>query len=77
MLPGLTEITHAMPSPASIEPVLPGHFEEFDLMENGKVCSVQMEAFHCCTDEPEHAVCDSLETLPSGGEIRFKDVIIT
>lgn len=63
---GLTEITHAMPSPASIEPVLPGHFEEFDLMQNGKVCSVQMEAFHCCTDEPEHAVCDSLETLPSG-----------
>ncbi|XP_010785423.1 asparagine synthetase [glutamine-hydrolyzing]-like, partial [Notothenia coriiceps] len=63
---GLTEITHAMPSPASIEPVLPGHFEEFDLKQNGKVSSVQMEEFHCCTDGPEHAVCDSLEALPSG-----------
>ncbi|KAJ4923624.1 hypothetical protein JOQ06_014108 [Pogonophryne albipinna] len=42
---GLTEITHAMTSPASIE---------------------QMEEFHCCTDGPEHAVCDSLGTLPSG-----------
>ncbi|KAJ4923655.1 hypothetical protein JOQ06_014139 [Pogonophryne albipinna] len=63
---GLTEITHAMTSPASIEQVLPGHFEEFDLKQNGKVSSVQMEEFHCCTDGPEHAVCDSLGTLPSG-----------
>ncbi|XP_033935400.1 asparagine synthetase [glutamine-hydrolyzing] [Pseudochaenichthys georgianus] len=63
---GLTEITHAMTSPASIDPVLPGHFEEFDLKQNGKVSSVQMEEFHCCTDGPEHAVCDSLGMLPSG-----------
>ncbi|KAK5855497.1 hypothetical protein PBY51_005595 [Eleginops maclovinus] len=63
---GLTEITHAMSSPASIEPLLPGHFEVFDLKQGGKVRSVQMEAFHCCTKEPAHAVYDTVETLPTG-----------
>lgn len=63
---GLTEITHAMATPASITPFLPGHFETFDLRPNGKVESVQMEQFHCCTEEPAHAACDSLERPLTG-----------
>ncbi|XP_022599815.1 asparagine synthetase [glutamine-hydrolyzing] [Seriola dumerili] len=62
---GLTDITHAMATPASIVPFLPGHFEAFDLKQNGKVQSVQMEQFHCCTQEPVHAVYDTLERLPT------------
>ncbi|XP_054461381.1 asparagine synthetase [glutamine-hydrolyzing] [Anoplopoma fimbria] len=62
---GLTDITHATASPANIVPLLPGHFEAFDLKHNGKVQSVQMEQFHCCTKEPAHAVYDTVERLPT------------
>lgn len=62
---GLIDITHAMATPANIVPFLPGHFEVFDLMLNGKVQSVQMEQFHCCRQEPSHAIYDTLERLPT------------
>ncbi|XP_039977704.1 asparagine synthetase [glutamine-hydrolyzing] isoform X2 [Xiphias gladius] len=62
---GLTDITHAMATPANIVPFLPGHFEAFDLKQNGKVQSILMEQFHCCTKEPAHAICDTLERLPT------------
>ncbi|XP_034457149.1 asparagine synthetase [glutamine-hydrolyzing]-like [Hippoglossus hippoglossus] len=62
---GLTDITHAMATPANIVPFLPGHVETFDLKQNGKVHSIQMERFHCCTQEPAHAMYDSLERLPT------------
>ncbi|KAI3358765.1 hypothetical protein L3Q82_014729 [Scortum barcoo] len=61
---GLTDITHTMDSPANIIPFPPGHFEVFDLKPNGKVQSIQMEQFHCCTKEPAHAVYDTVERLP-------------
>ncbi|KAF7648518.1 hypothetical protein LDENG_00155790 [Lucifuga dentata] len=63
---GLTDISHAMSTPANIIPFLPGHVEVFNLKQNGKVQSVQMAPFHCCTQEPSHAVCDAVERLPSG-----------
>uniref|UniRef100_A0A3Q0QZF7 Asparagine synthetase [glutamine-hydrolyzing] n=1 Tax=Amphilophus citrinellus TaxID=61819 RepID=A0A3Q0QZF7_AMPCI len=62
---GLIDITHAMATPANIVPFLPGHFEVFDLMLNGKVQSIQMEQFHCCRQEPSHAIYDTLERLPT------------
>ncbi|XP_037650579.1 asparagine synthetase [glutamine-hydrolyzing] [Sebastes umbrosus] len=62
---GLTDITHATATPADIVPLLPGHFEVFDLKQNGKVQSIQMEQFHCCTKEPAHANYDSVERLPT------------
>ncbi|KAM4539290.1 asparagine synthetase [glutamine-hydrolyzing] [Odontesthes bonariensis] len=63
---GLTDITHSMATPANIVPFLPGHFEVFDLKPNGKVKSIQMEQFHCCTKEPAHAMYDTVETLSVG-----------
>lgn len=63
---GLTNITHSMSSPAKITPFPPGHFEAFNLKLDGKVESVQMNQFHCCTKEPSHAIYDSVEDLPSG-----------
>ncbi|XP_072303439.1 asparagine synthetase [glutamine-hydrolyzing] [Eucyclogobius newberryi] len=63
---GLTELSHTMTSAASVLPFLPGHFEVFDLKPNGKVQSVQMERFHCCTQEPAHAAYDTVEALPTG-----------
>lgn len=65
---GLTDITHAAESPANIVALLPGHFEAFDLKPNGKVQPVQMEPFHCCTEEPAHAVYDAVEMLPASCE---------
>ncbi|KAK7899604.1 hypothetical protein WMY93_020457 [Mugilogobius chulae] len=62
---GLTELSHTMTTQASVEPFLPGHFQVFDLKPNGKVQSIQMEAFHCCTQEPAHAVYDTVERLPT------------
>lgn len=62
---GLTELSHTMSSPASIDPFLPGHCEVFDLKPNGKVQSIEMTQFHCCTKEPAHAVYDSVENLPT------------
>ncbi|XP_029920108.1 asparagine synthetase [glutamine-hydrolyzing] [Myripristis murdjan] len=63
---GLTDITHSMSTPANIVPFLPGHFEVFSLEQNGKVQSIQMDQFHCCTKEPSHAIYDTVERLPSG-----------
>uniref|UniRef100_A0A674E634 Asparagine synthetase [glutamine-hydrolyzing] n=1 Tax=Salmo trutta TaxID=8032 RepID=A0A674E634_SALTR len=63
---GLTHITHSMSSPPKITPFLPGHFEVFDLKPTGKVESIQMDRFHCCTQEPNHAAYDTVERLPSG-----------
>ncbi|XP_046874622.1 asparagine synthetase [glutamine-hydrolyzing] [Hypomesus transpacificus] len=63
---GLTQITHSMSSPAKITPFLPGHVEEFNLKPSGKVESLQMTRFHCCSDEPKHAIYDSVECLSSG-----------
>ncbi|XP_030645403.1 asparagine synthetase [glutamine-hydrolyzing] [Chanos chanos] len=63
---GLTQITHSMSSPAKIDPFPPGHFEEFDLKLTGKVESVKLDRFHSCTDEPKHALYDSVESLGSG-----------
>ncbi|XP_054877884.1 asparagine synthetase [glutamine-hydrolyzing] isoform X3 [Poeciliopsis prolifica] len=62
---GLVEITHSMETATSIVPFLPGHFEVFDLKLNGKVQSVQLEQFHCCTREPEHALYNMVEGLSS------------
>ncbi|KAM3858050.1 asparagine synthetase [glutamine-hydrolyzing]-like [Diretmus argenteus] len=63
---GLTDITHSMSTPANIVPFLPGHFEVFNLKQNGKVESIQMDRFHCCTHEPSHALYDTVDKLPSG-----------
>lgn len=52
-----------MASPANVVPFLPGHYETFDLKQNGKVQPIQMEQFHCCTQEPAHAVYDTVERL--------------
>ncbi len=52
-----------MDVPAQITPFLPGYFEAFDLKQNGKVQSTQMEQFHCCTKEPAHAIYDTVERL--------------
>lgn len=62
---GLMELTNGMDSPPSIVPFLPGHFEVFDLKQNGKVQSIQMEQFHSCTKEPAHAVYDTVTRLPT------------
>uniref|UniRef100_A0A1A7W7L2 Asparagine synthetase [glutamine-hydrolyzing] n=1 Tax=Iconisemion striatum TaxID=60296 RepID=A0A1A7W7L2_9TELE len=63
---GLIDITHSMTTAANIVPFLPGHIEVFDLKLNGKVESVQLEQFHCCTQEPAHAAYDTVERLPTG-----------
>lgn len=59
------ELTNGMDSPPSIVPFLPGHFEVFDLQQNGKVQSIQMEQFHSCTKEPAHTVYDTVARLPT------------
>ncbi|XP_037549494.1 asparagine synthetase [glutamine-hydrolyzing] [Nematolebias whitei] len=66
---GLIDITHSMNTSASIVPFLPGHIEVFDLKPTGKVQSVQFEQFHCCTQEPAHAIYDTVEKLPSGFDV--------
>ncbi|KAK9957224.1 hypothetical protein ABG768_011488 [Culter alburnus] len=66
---GLTDITHSMSSPAKITPFPPGHFEVFNLKLSGKVESIEMGRFHCCTDEPKHASYNSLEGLGTGFEL--------
>lgn len=62
---GLTEINHAQTTPAKIDAFLPGHYEVFDLKQSGKVQSVEMKQFHCCTKEPAHAIYDTVERLPT------------
>uniref|UniRef100_A0AAY4EPL0 Asparagine synthetase [glutamine-hydrolyzing] n=1 Tax=Denticeps clupeoides TaxID=299321 RepID=A0AAY4EPL0_9TELE len=64
---GLTQVSHSMPSQAKIVPFPPGHFEVFHLKPSGKVESVQLDRFHCCTDEPQHAAYASVQTLRSVG----------
>lgn len=61
---GLIDITHGMGTPASIVPFPPGHLEVFDLKPSGKVQSIQMEQFHCCRQQPSHAIYDTVEKLP-------------
>lgn len=60
------EVSNAIDSPTSLVPFLPGHVEVYNLQENGKVQSVQMEQFHSCTKEPAHAIYDTVAQLPSG-----------
>lgn len=55
-----------MGASASVAPFPPGHVQVFDLKPDGKVESIQMEAFHLCTQEPAHAVYDTVPALPSG-----------
>uniref|UniRef100_A0A8C1JXB2 Asparagine synthetase [glutamine-hydrolyzing] n=1 Tax=Cyprinus carpio TaxID=7962 RepID=A0A8C1JXB2_CYPCA len=66
---GLLDVKTSMSTPAKITPFLPGHFEVFDLKLNGKVQSVQMDRFHCCTEEPKHAPHNILEGLGTGFEL--------
>uniref|UniRef100_H3DLD1 Asparagine synthetase [glutamine-hydrolyzing] n=1 Tax=Tetraodon nigroviridis TaxID=99883 RepID=H3DLD1_TETNG len=63
---GLTELSVVAGAKAAVDPFPPGHCEVFDLKPNGKVVSVQMEAFHHCTKEPAHAVYDSAPALLAG-----------
>ncbi|XP_036421881.1 asparagine synthetase [glutamine-hydrolyzing]-like [Colossoma macropomum] len=81
---GLTEITHSMSEPVKIIPFPPGHFEIFDLELSGKVKSVKLDRFHCCTDEPKHAVHDNagelgkdfeLETVKANIRILFENAV--
>ncbi|XP_053718504.1 asparagine synthetase [glutamine-hydrolyzing] isoform X1 [Synchiropus splendidus] len=65
---GLTEVSHTMSMPVNITAFLPGHFEVFDLKQNGKVRSIQMDQFHCCTKEPAHAIYDTVGALANGFE---------
>ncbi|XP_003969193.2 asparagine synthetase [glutamine-hydrolyzing] [Takifugu rubripes] len=62
---GLTKLS-SLEASASVAPFPPGHVEVFDLKPDGKVESIQMEAFHLCTQEPAHAAYDSVPALPSG-----------
>lgn len=64
-----------MSNPVKITPFLPGHFEVFDLKLNGKVESVQLERFHCCTEEPKHAAYDNVENLGTGKDERERSGI--
>ncbi|KAI2654542.1 Asparagine synthetase [glutamine-hydrolyzing] [Labeo rohita] len=66
---GFLAITHSTSTPAKITPFPPGHFEVFDLKLNGKVESVLMDCFHCCTDEPKHASYNNLKGLGTGFEL--------
>ncbi|KAK2887199.1 hypothetical protein Q8A67_015427 [Cirrhinus molitorella] len=66
---GLLEIKTSMSTPAKIIPFPPGYFEMFDLKLNGKVQSLQMDRFHCCTEEPKHASYNNLEGLGTGFEL--------
>lgn len=63
---GLVDISHTMNAPVNITPFPPGHVESFDLSQNGKVQSILLEQFHCCTKEPAHAIYDTVERLPTG-----------
>uniref|UniRef100_A0A8C2HGI7 Asparagine synthetase [glutamine-hydrolyzing] n=1 Tax=Cyprinus carpio TaxID=7962 RepID=A0A8C2HGI7_CYPCA len=79
---GLLDVKTSMSTPAKITPFLPGHFEVFDLKLNGKVQSVQMDRFHCCTEEPKHAAHNileglgfELETVKSNIRILFEDAV--
>uniref|UniRef100_A0A671N4Q3 Asparagine synthetase [glutamine-hydrolyzing] n=1 Tax=Sinocyclocheilus anshuiensis TaxID=1608454 RepID=A0A671N4Q3_9TELE len=64
---GLLDLKTSMSTPAKITAFLPGCFEVFDLKLTGKVESVQMDRFHCCTEEPKHAAYNILEGLGTGG----------
>ncbi|XP_051927075.1 asparagine synthetase [glutamine-hydrolyzing] isoform X2 [Hippocampus zosterae] len=62
---GLMDVIPALGNPVKITPFLPGHFEVFDLKPNGKVKSIQLEQFHECTNEPIHAIYDTVGKLPA------------
>lgn len=63
---GLVSLKHSTTPFLKVEPFLPGHYEVLDLKPNGKVASVEMVKYHHCTDEPLHALYDSVEKLFPG-----------
>lgn len=75
LITGLINITHAMSTPATIVQFLPGHYETFDLKQSGKVQSIATEQFHCCTQEPAHAIYDTVETLSTSMQLFIVNVI--
>lgn len=66
---GLVDIRHSMASSPEIVPFPPGHYEVFDLKQNGKVSSVELVKFHSIKNEPAHAIYDTLGSLNSGFEL--------
>lgn len=73
---GLIEVSNAMDSPASLVAFLPGHVEVYNLQENGKVQSIQMEQFHSCTKEPAHAIYDTVAKLPTGLTVSLESCLL-
>ncbi|XP_069504641.1 asparagine synthetase [glutamine-hydrolyzing] [Ambystoma mexicanum] len=63
---GLVNLKHSMSPPPKVEPFPPGHYEVFDLKQNGKVASVELVKFHTCKDEPVHAAYDTVDNLQAG-----------
>lgn len=63
---GLVSLKHSTTPFLKVEPFLPGHYEVLDLKPNGKVASVEMVKYHHCTDEPLHAIYDTVEKLFPG-----------
>ncbi|KAJ8273844.1 hypothetical protein GJAV_G00106120 [Gymnothorax javanicus] len=66
---GLTEISHSMDRPVEISAFPPGHYEILNLKISGKVESVLLQSFHCCTQEPKHTPHDSVRGLLPGFEL--------
>lgn len=66
---GLVSLKHSTTPFLKVEPFLPGHYEVLDLKPNGKVASVEMVKYHHCTDEPLHAIYDSVEKLFPGFDL--------
>lgn len=65
---GLVHLKHSMNLAPKVEPFLPGHYEILDLKPNGKVASVELVKFHSPNEEPLHAVCSTIQNLPSGNK---------
>ncbi|XP_028316629.1 asparagine synthetase [glutamine-hydrolyzing] isoform X2 [Gouania willdenowi] len=72
---GLINVSHGLTSPTNIVAFPPGFVEIFDLKPTGKVQSIQIEEFHCCTKEPAHAMYDSVEMSTSFNEKMVKSNI--
>ncbi|KAJ1101227.1 hypothetical protein NDU88_006299 [Pleurodeles waltl] len=63
---GLISLKHSMTPAPKVEPFPPGHYQVFDLKQNGKVVSTELVKFHTCKDEPLHAAYDTVKNLQSG-----------
>lgn len=63
---GLINLKHSMTPAPKVEPFLPGHYQIFDLKQNGKVVSTELVKFHSCNDEPLHAAYDTVKHLQPG-----------